>query len=62
MELNRINTIRELEKFHNRILNGSLAEKISEREIITIINAAALLIEDEKIIKELTEKLSEGNI
>ena len=61
MELNRQNIIRELEKFHNRILNGSLAEKITEREIITIINAATLLIEDEKIIKELTKKLLEDN-
>lgn len=61
MEINRERTIRELEKFHNRILNSSLAEKITEREITTVINAATLLIEDEKIIKELEERLLKGN-
>lgn len=56
MELNRDKIVRELDNFHHRVLNSKLAEKITEREIIAIINAAALLIEDEKKIKELTEE------
>lgn len=62
MELNRDKIIRELDKLHYYILNTNLAEKIGERDIMTIINAAALLIEDEKIIKELTEELNRQEI
>ena len=57
MELNRERIVRELDSFHHRVLNSKLAERITEREIMAIINAAALLIEDEKKIKELNERV-----
>ena len=58
MELNREKIVRELDNFHHRVLNSKLAERITEREIMAIINAAALLIEDDKKIKELTTELN----
>ena len=42
--------IKALECFHNRILNSKLAEKVTEQEMMAIIDALAL-------IKELTEKV-----
>lgn len=53
MEFNRKKVIRELDALHHRILNSKLAEKITEKEILAIINAASFLIEDGKKIKEL---------
>ena len=53
---NRDKVIRELDAFHHRVLNSKLAEKITEKEIMAIINAASILIEDEKKIKELADK------
>ena len=58
MELNRDKVIRELDKLYYYILNTNLTDRISERDITTIINAATLLIEDGRKIKELTEKLN----
>ena len=62
MELNRERIVRELDNFHHRALNSKLAERITEREIMAIINAANLLIEDEKKIKKLTEELAHQEI
>ncbi len=61
MEFNRKKVIRELDALHHRILNSKLAEKITEKEIMAIINAAILLIEDGKEIKELTEEAERLN-
>ena len=58
MELNREKIVRELDNFHHRVLNSKLAERMTERDITAIINAAALIIEDEKKIEELTRKLN----
>lgn len=58
MGLDRQKIVRELDNFHHRVLNSKLAERITEREIMAIINAAALIIEDEKKIEELTRKLN----
>lgn len=60
MELNRDKVIRELDKLHYYILNTNLAERISDRDIMTIINAATLLVEDEKRIKEAIHKTIES--
>lgn len=57
MELDRHKIIRELDNLYYYIYNTSLNEKISERNIKTIVNAVALLIEDEKKIKELIEEI-----
>jgi hypothetical protein len=62
VELNRDKLLRELDKLYYYILNTNLTDRISERDITTIINAAALLVEDGKIIKELTEKLNHSEI
>ena len=55
-ELNREQIIKALECFHHRILNTKLAEKITESEMMAVIDALSL-------IKELTqanEMLSES--
>lgn len=62
MELNRNRIVRELDNFHQRILNSKLAERITEREIMAIVNAATLLIEDEENIKALAEELASQQI
>jgi hypothetical protein len=49
MEFDTEQIIKALECFHSRILNSNLAEKITEGEIMSIINALVL-------IKELTEE------
>ena len=49
MELNREQIIKALECCHHRILNTKLAEKVTESEMMAIINAISL-------IKELTEE------
>ena len=49
MELNREQIIKALECFHQRILKTNLAEKVTESEIMAVINALSL-------IKELTEE------
>lgn len=49
MELKREQIIKDLERFHHRILNSKLAEKVTEGEIMAIIDALSL-------IKELTEE------
>lgn len=58
MELNREKIVRELDSFHHRVLNSKLAERMTERDIMAIINAAALIIEDGKRIEELTKTLN----
>lgn len=58
MELDRQRILRELSAFHNHILNSKLAERITEKEIMVVIHAAKLLIEDERKIKELTQELN----
>jgi Asp-tRNA(Asn)/Glu-tRNA(Gln) amidotransferase C subunit len=54
--LNAEQVKRGLECFHLRILNTNLAEKITESEIMAIINALALITSQEQRIKELTEE------
>lgn len=49
MELNRDQIIKALECFRHRILNSKLAEQVYEEDMMSIINALAL-------IKELTEE------
>jgi hypothetical protein len=56
MELDRQKIVRELDSFHHHVLNSKLAERITEREIMAIINAAALIIEDGKRIEELIKE------
>ena len=56
MEINRKRVVRELDELYHHILNNKLADKITEREIMAIINAAALLVEDDKRISKLTEE------
>lgn len=48
MELNRERIIKALECFHQRILNTDLAKKITESEMMAVLDAIAL-------INELTE-------
>lgn len=49
MELNREQIVKALDAFHNRILSGKLAEKVTESEMMAVVDALAL-------IRELTEE------
>lgn len=73
MELDMEQIVKTLECFHHRILNSDLAEKITEQEMMAIIDAIALirnldysrkcLLEDRerthRIIKEYVEDTEE---
>ena len=54
MQLNREQIIKALEYFHQRILNTNLAEKVTESEMMAIIDALSL-------IKELTGEKSKAS-
>ena len=62
-EFNREDIIKALECFHQRILNTNLAEKITETEIIAIIDAIDLIkqLTEEKrqIFEEIEKKIAE---
>lgn len=58
--LNRDKVVRELDRLHRYILNSGLAEKITERDIMAIVNAATLLIADEKEIKKVVHNTIEA--
>lgn len=51
MELNREQIVKALECFHQRILKTGLAEKVTEADMMAIVDALAL-------IRELSEKLN----
>lgn len=53
MELNAEQIKKALECFHQRILNTDLAEKVTEGEMMSIINALALITSQEQRIEEL---------
>jgi regulator of replication initiation timing len=54
MELNRENIIKALDCFHSRILNSNLAEKVTENEIMAVINALSLINELTEEVENLT--------
>lgn len=58
-ELNRELIIKALECFHLRILNTKLAEKITETEIMAIINALTLIKDQAEQIFKLENRLKE---
>lgn len=58
-ELNREDIIKALECFHTRILNTKIAEKITETEIMAIINALALIKDQAEQIFKLENRLKE---
>ena len=49
MELNREQIVKALDAFHNRILSSKLSEKVTESEMMAVVDALAL-------IQELTEE------
>lgn len=54
--LNAEQVKRGLEQFHRRILNTNLAEKVTEQEMVAVLDALALINSQEQRIKELSEK------
>ena len=53
MELNREQIVKALDAFHNRILSGKLAEKVTESEMMAVVDALAL-------IRELTDEVAKA--
>lgn len=62
MELNRDRIVKELEYFHQRILDTDLAKNIYEAEITAIIDALALIRELTEENDGLRDKLTETEI
>ena len=54
--LNAEQVKKALDQFHHRILNTNLAEKITESEMMAIIDALALINSQEQRIGELAEE------
>lgn len=52
MELNREQIVKALDAFHDRILNSKLAEKVTESEMMAVVDALTLIND---LVKELFE-------
>lgn len=55
MELNREQIKKDLDCFHQRILNTNLAEKITETEVMSLTDALSLITQQETEYNELYE-------